>query len=179
MVAYSFNASSIKTARLATEIVTAGLPAPLGVTHDAGVVGRVRVDFSSALDAGQQTTLSNTVAAHDAAETLPEAMTRKIKSLDLACRTYIEDDDKYPPARQRTLTYLLADARDTGKTNRMAYIEPLWTWIDSIFNLFYSKRDEIVACGSVAAVDAVTWDLTTFDATDPAISIEAARAIPD
>lgn len=136
--------------------------------------------FTPDLDAAGITTLDSTVAAHKVAapaRRIQVAVVARLTTMDVGVRGFIEQ--QYPPHRQRTLDYLRQSAAIDGLTNRRDYVDGLWAWIDTLVTYFYSKRDEVLAKTTVAEIEAVTTDFAPFLATDPAVTIEAARAILD
>lgn len=119
-------------------------------------------------------TASPQVDVSDGSFTLTELKTQKILKLTEECKGYIETH--YEDHRQRTFTFLYAN----GLTNRKAYIQEVWDWIDDVFTEYYSKKADIIAAADESALNAITWDLpTSFDASDPLKTIEAARTIVD
>jgi hypothetical protein len=65
MPTYDFNKATVNIQHLEEEIVSAGLPAPDYSISNAGETpNNLHITFTDALDAGQQTTLSNTVTSH-------------------------------------------------------------------------------------------------------------------
>lgn len=109
-------------------------------------------------------------------EQLAHAQVRREADLGQATTTYIYS--RYTPPNQQTFTMLLSEARFAELTNRVAYIEPLIEWIDTVLEYHYQTIDAISDCTTVAEVNAVTWDHDgTFTSTDPLLSIRQAYVI--
>ena len=83
----------------------------------------------------------------------------------------------YSTGQQVSLSLFLSEARHAGLANRVAYIEPGVAWLDSGFSQHDATDDEIDTQTTIAGINAVTWDYTDFEATDPLIKIRSARAI--
>lgn len=61
---------------------------------------------------------------------------------------------------------------DAAGGSQKTYVATLWTWMDTVGAYFAGKADDIDAAADKTALDAVTWDFSTFDATDPEITIQ-------
>ena len=103
---------------------------------------------------------------------LPAAQLARGQEIDAEVRDYVEG--RYAAHRQRMFNALYA--AEGGLPDRQDYIQTGLDWISSVLDHFYEKRDEIAAATTLAEVAAVTTSLAQFDATDPKITIEAARA---
>jgi hypothetical protein len=109
----------------------------------------------------------------DATRTLDKLKLQRATELSVATRAYVEVH--YASHRQQTLTYL----HTSGGANRKAQIQLVWNWINSVFDYYYTKEDEIVAAPDEATLFAITWSFTQFDASDPLKTIRVVRVIPD
>jgi len=98
---------------------------------------------------------------------------------------YIEEH--FTPQKQRTFGHMLSKAQSDGdKPNRIAHMEILWAWMDSVVDYGISLESQIEAAESVAAVEAIVPDFSTYDTSfgtgSPApenVSIFSAKAITD
>lgn len=109
----------------------------------------------------------------DGIPTLNELKLQRALGLSADTRTYVELH--YVQYRQQTFTYL----HTSGGANRRAQIQQIWDWINSVFDYYYTKEDEITAAANEAALAAITWSFSQFDVTDPVKTIRVVRAIPD
>lgn len=123
----------------------------------------------------------NTVSEMDQAEkdtadaaALPGNKYTKIVQMKGAVTTYIAQH--YDPAQQITLLSLWSEALTNTWPNRIALIQSVMAWVDSVLTYFYGKIAEIQACTTQSALDAVTYDFSTFSATDPHVSLGTLRA---
>ena len=76
MATYDYNKANIVAERLHREIVDAGLPAPIGITHNPNQTpNNLHIEFSGTLTAPHETTLGTTDTNHVAtAVTIPPAL---------------------------------------------------------------------------------------------------------
>ena len=103
---------------------------------------------------------------------LQAAKTKKTEELNMACQSYILS--RYDPPKQASLNALLTEAAILGYQNRIGYIAGALAWIKSVIAHYYTKSDAITAAATVQAVEDVTWDFTSFNASDPGITLRAA-----
>lgn len=85
-------------------------------------------------------------------------------------------DRRYPPHRQRSLMFL----HQIGGTDRKAYVQAVWDWMESVLSYYYGLEDDIAAAANkddVEAIDVSQAQLDTFDAADPEGTIRGAIAI--
>jgi hypothetical protein len=108
------------------------------------------------------------------AAALPGNILAQIGQMKLAVTTYIAQH--YDPAQQITLLSLWSEALTNTWPNRIALIQSVMAWVDSVLTYFYGKIAEIQACTTQSALDAVTYDFSTFSATDPHVSLGTLRA---
>ena len=83
----------------------------------------------------------------------------------------------YPTGRQIWLTKAASDAKSEGRTDRLAYINTLWNWINSGAAVLFATQDLMKSKQSVEEVDAVTLDLTDWLSDDPKVSIRTVEGI--
>lgn len=135
------------------------------------------VCFSSPPSQEDQAAVDAVVAAHDP---LPYLKARKHAEFDAATRMYLQNE--YSAERQTSLLDLRLDAVDNGYTNRKAYIDQFRSWLYTI--LGYHKgtvEPQITAATTRSELEAVTWDLSQFDAQkpDPRVEIYVAAGMMD
>ena len=95
-----------------------------------------------------------------------EAMKDKIlDTLNKEVNTYI--NKHYDTGTQASFTakYTL----DTTSAETKALIVPLWTWINSVMTYYYQRKALLQGDNW----ETTTWDFTTFDETDPDISLSS------
>lgn len=85
----------------------------------------------------------------------------------------------FPPEKQRTLFFLLNDARALGLVNRLAYLQQLWTWMKQGVQLNHNKDDAVDSAVDASEIAAVTLNLSAINASIPDVSIRGALAIVD
>ena len=83
----------------------------------------------------------------------------------------------YPTGRQIWLTKAASDAKSEGRTDRLAYINTLWNWINSGAAVLFATQDLMKSKQSVEEVDAVTLDLTDWLSDNPKVSIRTVEGI--
>ena len=87
--------------------------------------------------------------------------------------------DRYSVQVQQMFQALLTEASIGGLTNRIAYIQQLLDWVKTIVAANITADDAVDAAVTPEEIEAVTLDLTPFEATDPAITVRGAMEIPD
>lgn len=111
------------------------------------------------------------------AQILADAILAMHKKWDDTTRDYILN--RYALERQTSFILMMTLAMNQGLTNRAAYIQKAIDWVNSVLSYHFEISDQITAARTLADVAAITWDLSTFDATDPDIWIQTAMEIPD
>lgn len=66
-----------------------------------------------------------------------------------------------------------------GLTNRLAYLDPLLDWAESIVAYSASVGAQIQAAVDQSALDAITWDIRTNTGAVPSVTLLAASQISD
>ncbi len=107
---------------------------------------------------------------------------RKVRTNDmwLDLTRYVEG--RYPPTIQRAVNALLGASQASASAARVAEAAKMGDWIETVFAEFYSKVTSLDEASTLAAIAAITWDFTTFDATDPGVTISGIlniSAVPD
>lgn len=86
---------------------------------------------------------------------------------------------RYSDDRRDALLMLYVQASVQGMTNRLAYIQQLLDWANTIMAHVITCKTELDLLLSSADIAAYTWDFTAFDLTDPGVTVEDALAIGD
>ena len=105
--------------------------------------------------------------------------TRDHRKEELSRQTADYIAEKYPVFRQQMFQALYSEARANGWDNRAQYIGSLLDWIKSVAGMAIMKEEEVDAVGTVEEINGVVLDLSSFDASDPKITIKAAINISD
>jgi len=126
-------------------------------------------DRLAAMDTGER-------AVVDAAA-VPSLKGAALSALGLQVTEYI--GAKYSEPLQRTLLALEQKARADGKINKANYIKQLFDWAENVLGYYVTKAGELSAAADVAALTAISIDLTQFDASDPQIKLPNVLAITD
>jgi hypothetical protein len=85
----------------------------------------------------------------------------------------------YPSFRRELFIALAEEARNDGLTNRAAYINQLLAWVKTVVAQTIVYGDAIDAETDIDTITNYTADYSSFDATNPNVTIKAALAIPD
>ncbi len=112
----------------------------------------------------------------DKYEIAPVRATRK-DAISRQAHEYIEKS--YPSFRRELFIALAEEARNTGLTNRAAYINQMLTWVKTVVASILTLEDQINAASTVEEITSVDFDSTPFIATDPEITIRNTLAIED
>ena len=86
---------------------------------------------------------------------------------------------RYSDARRDALLMLYVQASAEGMTNRLAYIQQLFDWANTIMAHVITCKSELDLLLSSVDITAYTWDFVAFDLTDPGVTVEGALAIGD
>lgn len=108
---------------------------------------------------------------------LATAKTSKIANLRGSAVNYL--GTRYDAQDREFFHTLYIAAVGSGKTNRRAYLDSWFAWMDAAVTEVKNKIVAVNAASTVAAVEAVTLDGATLTASDPDITIGAALAITD
>ena len=85
----------------------------------------------------------------------------------------------YPSFRRELFIALAEEARNDGLTNRATYINQLLGWIKTVVAQTIVYDDEIDLETNIDTITNYTVDYSSFDATNPNITIKAALEILD
>ena len=83
----------------------------------------------------------------------------------------------YPTGRQIWLTKAASDAKAQGLTDRLAYINTLWDWINYGAAVLFAAQDAMKSKESVEEVNAVSLDLADWLSSDPKVSIRTVGGV--
>ena len=86
---------------------------------------------------------------------------------------------RYSDDRRDALLMLYVQASSQGMTNRLAYIQQLFDWANTIMAHVITCKSELDLLLSSVDITAYTWDFVAFDLTDPGVTVEGALAIGD
>ena len=105
------------------------------------------------------------------------ARQRQNNKISLEANGYIELS--YPSFRRELFIALAEEARNSGLTNRVAYINQLLTWVKTVVAETISVETAIDSETDIDVIKGYSVDFTQFDATNPNITIKGALAIED
>ena len=105
------------------------------------------------------------------------ARQRQNNKISLEANGYIELS--YPSFRRELFIALAEEARNSGLTNRVAYINQLLTWVKTVVAETISVETAIESETDIDVIKGYSVDFTQFDATNPNITIKGALAIED
>ncbi len=105
------------------------------------------------------------------------ARQRQNNKISLEANGYIELS--YPSFRRELFIALAEEARNSGLTNRVAYINQLLTWVKTVVAETISVEAAIESETDIDVIKGYSVDFTQFDATNPNITIKGALAIED
>ncbi len=105
------------------------------------------------------------------------ARQRQNNRISLEANGYIESS--YPSFRRELFIALAEEARNSGLTNRVAYINQLLTWVKTVVAETISVETAIDSETDIDVIKGYSVDFTQFDATNPNITIKGALAIED
>lgn len=98
-------------------------------------------------------------------------------SLGAATQVFIESH--YKDRKQRTLTFMYAEANANGAPDVAAYIQQAWNWVLKIIRVYHALQPRIMQAASVEEVQSFTIDFKAFEAADPKITTEQALVLRD
>lgn len=160
----------IDVAGLTDALVAAGLAQGARFHGVSGSETQTVVHLADDATQSELDIVESTVQGYDP---LPFARGAALARLDAECRSYIYEH--YDAARQSSLNAMLTQAALLGYTNRAAYIGGALMWVESVIGYYYEKKDELEVAESVEALETVTWDFPSFNASDPGITLRDAQ----
>ena len=87
--------------------------------------------------------------------------------------------ERYPSFRRELFIALAEEARNSGLTNRAAYINQMLTWVKTVVVGVLVAEDTIDSYDTVEEIRSVVLDTESFVATDPEVTVRGAMAIED
>lgn len=108
---------------------------------------------------------------------LPAAITKKNLDLRAAVNEYITGH--YDAIAKLSLLAAWIEGMEKKYPNRISLVESVWVWVQSCIDLYDEKSKEIAGVPSLDALDAITWDLTKLDASDPKVSFVTVKNTTD
>lgn len=108
---------------------------------------------------------------------LPFVKQRIILKMALETGVYVES--RYPRDTQITLLGLLLEAHILNLANRRAYLLSALSWVKEVIQHFHLSKGLILQMQSANEVDSYIFELSSFNSSDPLVSIETALTIAD
>ena len=87
--------------------------------------------------------------------------------------------ETYPSFRRELFIALAEEARNSGLTNRLSYINQMFTWVKTIVAAVMSAEDMIDAAMTIEEILSINLNTEVFASTDPEITVRGAMAIED
>ena len=87
--------------------------------------------------------------------------------------------ETYPSFRRELFIALAEEARNSGLTNRLSYINQMFTWVKTIVAAVMAAEDMIDAAMTIEEINSINLNTEVFASTDPEITIRGAMAIED
>ena len=115
-------------------------------------------------------TMNNVVNDYSTEELAVRLLAAKapvLKRINIDVNAYI--DQYYDAGTQQSFTAAYVKYNTDAVKN---YLNPVWTWIETIMSYYYAKKSAIVGAANLAALREVTWDFETFDETKPDVSLQ-------
>ena len=75
------------------------------------------------------------------------------------------------------LNFMAQDAQASGLTNRALYIKQLRTWLMSVLSYYNSVNNSISGAADISTLSPIAWNFSSFNSSDPLITISGALAI--
>ena len=113
----------------------------------------------------------------DSYSSIAEEVERKLHKFDIETQQYIYS--KYPAPSQQSYVLEMVFAIYNNQTNKMAKIASIRSWARTVLDYHFLKWAEIEACETKEQLDAITWDFSPFDATDPGVSLREVLIMND
>lgn len=107
----------------------------------------------------------------------PQAIAQQIAAFRTDFRAWI--DTRYDQPTRINFISMFLLAKETGKTNRLAYIQPLLEWSDSLVTFAGTVATAIQSQSTAADVLAYQWSFISLEQSDPRVTLLAAVQIPD
>lgn len=98
-------------------------------------------------------------------------------NLGAATQAFIETH--YKDRKQRTLTFMYAEAGLNNAPEVVAYIQLAWNWVLKIVRVYHALQPRIMQAASIQEVQSFTIDFKAFEAADPKVTTEQALVLRD
>jgi len=141
------------------------------------VCTRAQVEAALAIPREFRTWDGSAIVEMSAAEKFPLIKAARIRAL--VAEVNRVGGINYPPETEARLRCMREEAYRRGLANRAAYIETGFAWQDTMLAVYIQRRALLAAAGDLAALDAVSLDLSSFEPTDPAVSVTSALMMGD
>lgn len=150
-------------------IISRATPALL-LDAQALLAGSVPVYYWN-IGAGDSALTEMLQAEKDAVDALrlPGEKVNRRRALSGAANGYLASRG-YPLEIEGLFLGYLADARHRNLSNRTALIVTWGQWVNSIVDAARTVLGQINAAATMTELDAVTWDFSAFDSTDPGLT---------
>ena len=104
---------------------------------------------------------------------------RNLRSEEVAGKAFDFIQSRYPTHKQQFFQALFTEAIALGLTNRIAYIQQLLDWCKGVVAYTSTLDDELENIVSAKDIDEFASDFSSFEDTDPEVTIKGALAIED
>jgi len=104
---------------------------------------------------------------------------REVKKEELSFAAHAYISEMYPSFRRELFIALAEEARNSGLTNRAAYINQVLVWIKTIVAAVITAEDMVDAYGTIEEINSTSLNVEVFAATDPEITVRGAMVIED
>ncbi len=120
----------------------------------------------------------DTVREWTDAEKLTDIATHKQRKFgELVGAVNVYGIEHYSEVDEMRLSVRLEEAHRLGLTNRAAYITTAMTWRDSVLSEYGARAATIFAATTIEAIEAVSMDFSSFDVSDPGVTLTVALGI--
>ena len=102
-----------------------------------------------------------------------------------ACKARLRDavnqygEEHYPNDVEFRLYFRINEAARKGLTNRETHIQTAISWSDTVIAEWVGRNIALSAATTYAEAMAVSLDFSSFDASDPGVTVSSALAITD
>ena len=132
------------------------------------------------VEGATQSELDAAYAVYESDRETYECIPAREKKIELISReANFYATKRYSEARRDSLLMLYVEASTQGLNNRLAYLQQLFDWANTIMAYVITCKSQLNLLLSSADIAAFTWDFTAFDLTDPNVTVEDALAIGD
>ena len=132
------------------------------------------------VEGATQSELDDAYAVYESDRETYECIPAREKQVDLiSSEANFYGTERYSEARRDSLLMLYVEASTQGLNNRLAYIQQLFDWANTIMVHVITCKSQLNLLLSSADIAAYTWDFEDFDLTDPNVTVEGALAIGD